>query len=63
MMSLDVKAVRHTGFKLAAHDYGNVRDLSHLGKYRDGLQVYGDLEVKMRGSQLLVSGYCVVVRG
>ena len=63
VMSLGVKDVRHTGFKLAAHNYGNVMDVSHLGKNSDRHPIQGDSEMKMRGSQLLVSWHCVVVRG
>jgi hypothetical protein len=39
MMFLGVKDVRHTGFKLAAHNYGNVRDVSHLSKNSEGIQI------------------------
>ena len=46
VMSLGVKDVRHTGFKLAAYNYGNVMDVSHLGKNSEGLQIQGDSEVK-----------------
>ena len=63
VMSLGVKDVPHTGFKLAAHNYGNVMDVSHLGKNSDRHPIQGDSEMKMRGSQLLVSWHCVVVRG
>ena len=47
MISLGAKAVRHAGWMLSALDYGNVRDVSHLGKHRDGLPIQGDLEVRM----------------
>jgi hypothetical protein len=47
MMSLDGKAVRHAGCTIAAHNYGNVRDLSQLGKNRDGLPIQSDSEVKI----------------
>jgi hypothetical protein len=47
VMSLGVKDIRHTGFKLAAHNYGNVRNLSQLGKNRDRLPIQSDSEVKM----------------
>ena len=48
MISLGAKSVRQARWMLSALDYGNVRDVSHLGKNRDGLQIQGDSEVKMR---------------
>ena len=62
MISFGAKSVRHADWMLPALDYGNVRDVSHLGKHRDGLRIQGDLEVKMMGNQLLASGYCVTMR-
>ena len=47
MISLGAKSVRHADGMLSALDYGNVRDVSHLGKHRDGLPIQGDSEVKM----------------
>jgi hypothetical protein len=47
MISLGAKSVRHPDWMLPALDYGNVRDVSHLGKHRDGLPIQGDSEVKM----------------
>ena len=41
---------------LSVLDYGNVRDMSHLGKNRDRLPIQGDSEVKMRGNQRLILG-------
>lgn len=61
-MSLGVKDVRHTGFKLAAHNYGNVRDLSQLGKNRDRLPIQGSSEAKMRRESAVDFGCCVTVR-
>ena len=46
-ISLGAKAVRHADWMLSVLDYGNVRDVSHLGKNRDGLPIQGDLEVRM----------------
>ena len=62
MIFLNAKAVRQAHWMLSALDYGNVRNVSHLGKNRDGLQIQGGSEVKMRGSQLLVYWYGVMVR-
>ena len=62
MISLGEKSVRHAGWMLSVLDYGKVRDVSHLGKNRDRLPIQGDSEVKMRGNQLLASGYCVTMR-
>ena len=62
MISLGAKAVHQAHWMLSALDYGNVRNVSHLSKNKDRLPIQSDSEVKMRGSQLLVSGYCVVVR-
>ena len=62
MISLGAKSVRHADWMLSVLDYGNVMDVSRLGKNRDRLRIRGDLEVKMRGRQLLASGYCVMVR-
>ena len=62
MISLGAKAVRHAGWILSVLDYGNVRNVSHLSKNKDRLRIQGDLEVKMRGNQLLASGYCVTMR-
>jgi hypothetical protein len=39
VISLGANAVRHTGWMLSALDYGNVRNVSHLGKNRDRLQI------------------------
>ena len=57
MISLSTKSVRQTRWILSVLDYGKVRDVSHLGKNRDRLPIQGDSEVKMRGNQLLASGY------
>ena len=38
------KNVRQARLMLSVLDYGNVRDMSHLGKYRDRLRIQGDLE-------------------
>jgi hypothetical protein len=62
VIALGANAVRHARWMLSALDYGNVRDVSHLSKNRDRLRIQGDLEVKMRGNQLLASGYCVTMR-
>ena len=62
MISLGAESVRHAGWMLSVLDYGKVRDVSHLGKNRDRLPIQGDSEVKMRGNQLLASGYCVTMR-
>ena len=62
MISLGAKSVRQARWMLSALDYGKVRDVSHLGKHRDRLPIQGDSEVKMRGNQLLASGYCVTMR-
>ncbi len=59
---IGAKAVRQARWILSVLDYGNVRDVSHLGKNRDRLPIQGDSEVKMRGNQLLVYGCCVMVR-
>ena len=48
MISLGAKSVRHEDWMLSVLDYGNVMDVSHFGKHRDGLQIQGDSEVKMR---------------
>ena len=47
MISLGAKSVRHADWMLSVLDYGNVRDVSHLGKHRDGLPIQGDSGVKM----------------
>ena len=47
VIALGAKSVHHAGFKLAAHNYGNVMDVSRLGKNSDGLPVQGDSEVRM----------------
>jgi hypothetical protein len=62
MMSLDVKAVCHIGCTLAAHNYGNVMDVSHFGKHRDRLPIQGSSEAKMRRESAVDSGCCVTVR-
>ena len=62
MISLGAKSVRHADGMLSALDYGNVMDVSRLGKHRGRLQIQSDSEVKMRGNQLLASGYCVTMR-
>ena len=62
MISLGAKSVRQARWMLSALDYGNVMDVSRLGKNRDGFRIQGDLEVKMMGNQLLASGYCVTMR-
>ena len=62
MISLGAKSVRQARWMLSALDYGKVRDVSHLGKHRDRLPIQGDSEVKMRGNQMLASGYCVTMR-
>ena len=62
MISLGAKSVRQARWMLSELDYGKVRDVSHLGKNRDRLPIQGDSEVKMRGNQLLASGYCVTMR-
>ena len=59
---IGAKAVHQAHWMLSALDYGSVRNVSHLGKNRDRLQIQGDSEVKMRGSQLLVYWYGVMVR-
>jgi hypothetical protein len=46
-ISLGAKAVRHADWMLSVLDYGNVRDVSHLGKHRDRFRIQGDLEVRM----------------
>jgi len=61
-ISLGAKSIRQARWMLSVLDYGNVRDVSHLGKNRDRLPIQGDLEVKMMGNQLLASGYCVTMR-
>ena len=61
MISLGAKSVHQAHWMLSALDYGNVRNVSHLGKHRDRLPIQGDSEVKMRGNQLLVSWTCLVV--
>ena len=48
MRALGAKAVRQAHWMLSALDYGNVMDVSHLGKNSDRLQIQGDSEVKMR---------------
>ena len=48
MISLGTKSVRQVCWMLSAFGYGNVRDMSHLGKNSDRLQIQGDSEVKMR---------------
>ena len=48
MIALGAKSVRQTRWMLSVLDYGNVMDVSHFGKNREGLQIQGDLEVKMR---------------
>ena len=52
VIALGAKSVRQARWMLSALDYGNVRDVSHLGKHRDRLRIQGDLEVKMRGKSL-----------
>jgi len=61
-ISLGAKSVRQARWMLSVLDYGNVRDMSHLGKHKDRLPIQSDSEVKMRGRQLLASGYCVTMR-
>ena len=61
-IALGAKSVRHAGWMLSVLDYGNVRNVSHLSKNKDRLPIQSDSGVKMRGRQLLASGYCVVVR-
>ena len=56
MISLGAKSVRHADGMLSALDYGKVRDVSHLGKHRDRLQIQGDSEVKMRGNSCWLLG-------
>jgi hypothetical protein len=63
IITLGAKSVRHADWMLSVLDYGKVRDVSRLGKNSDGLPIQGDLEVRMRGGQRLISGYCVMVRG
>ena len=48
MISLSTKSVRQTRWMLSVLDYGNVMDVSRLGKNSDRLRSQGDLEVKMR---------------
>ena len=62
MISLGAKAVRQAHWMLSALDYGNVRNVSHLSKNKDRLPIQSDSGVKMRGRQLLASGYCVTMR-
>ena len=38
-IALGAKSVRQARWMLSALGYGNVRDMSHLGKYREGLQI------------------------
>jgi hypothetical protein len=42
MISLGAKVVRHTGCTVAALNYGNVRNVSQLGKNRGGLSIQSD---------------------
>ena len=38
-ISLGAKSVRHADWMLSVLDYGNVRDMSHLGKNSEGIQI------------------------
>ena len=48
VIALGAKSVRQVCWMLSALDYGNVIDVSRLGKNSDRLQIQGDSEVKMR---------------
>ena len=53
---IGAKAIHQAHWMLSALDYGNVMNVSHLGKNRDEVSDLGDSEVRMRGSQLLFLG-------
>ena len=42
MISPGTKSVRHADWMLSVLDYGNVRNVSHFGKHRDGARL-GDV--------------------
>jgi hypothetical protein len=39
MISLGEKSIRHADWMLSALDYGNVMDMSRLGKNSEGIQI------------------------